>query len=175
MSPCFLSSIQQEHLLQKDEAGYWRTTLQHVQPGLHYTYLIDGEISRPDPASVSQPDGVHETSEVIDRSFLWTDENWTGLPLEDLIIYELHVGTFTPQQTFEGVIGKLDYLKDLGINAIEIMPVAQFAGGRNWGYDGVYPFAVQNTYGGANGLKKMVNAAHKKGIAVLYLMWCIIM
>ncbi len=159
--------ISEEHPLQKDEAGYWKISLQNIPPGLRYSYCIDNDIVHPDPASVSQPEGVHEASEVIDRRFSWTDDEWEGVPLEDMIFYEIHTGTFTPEQSFEGITAKLDYLKDLGINAIEIMPVAQFPGGSNWGYDGVYPFAVQNSYGGADGLKRLVNAAHGKGIAVV--------
>lgn len=153
--------------LQKDEAGYWQTTVENVEPGLRYWYRIDGEMERPDPASLSQPEGVHKASEVIDRSFAWTDDNWKGLPMEDLIMYELHVGTFTEEGTFESIIGKLDYLVDVGINAIELMPIGQFPGSRNWGYDGVYPYAAQNSYGGANRLKKLVDAAHAKGIAII--------
>ncbi len=159
--------FQQEYEMQKDEAGYWKKTLQNVAPGLRYFYKIDNAIIRPDPASVSQPDGVHQASEVIERNFEWTDLEWKGRCLDDLIIYEIHTGAFTQEQTFEGIIQKLDYVKELGINAIEIMPVAQFPGSRNWGYDGVYPYATQNSYGGANGLKELVNAAHEKGIAVL--------
>lgn len=153
--------------LSKNDSGYWQTTVQNAKPGLRYKYRLDGELERPDPASNSQPDGVHEASEVIDRSFVWTDANWKGLGLENMIIYELHVGAFSNEHTFEGIINKLDYLIDLGINTIELMPVGQFAGSRNWGYDGVYCYAAQNSYGGANGLKKLVNAAHKKGIAIL--------
>ncbi len=159
--------FQKEINLENDEAGYWKTTVQNIQPSLRYSYKIDNDIVRPDPASVSQPDGVHKDSEVIERQYNWTDNNWKGLPLHELIIYEIHTGTFTKEQSFEGIIKKLDYLKDLGINAIEIMPVAQFPGSQNWGYDGVYPFAAQNSYGGATGLKKLVNAAHQKGIAVI--------
>ena len=158
---------QKTYPMQKDDAGYWQTTVENVNPGLRYLYRIDGELERPDPASLSQPEGVHKASEVIDRSFNWTDDNWKGLPMEDLIIYELHTGTFTEKHNFEGIIDKLNYLVDLGINAIEIMPVAQFSGSRNWGYDGVYPYAVQNSYGGADGLKKLVDAAHAKGIAII--------
>ncbi len=153
--------------LQKDEAGYWKIQLPNVKPGLRYVYKIDDESIRPDPASRSQPDGVHKASEVINPDFNWTDNNWKGAALEELIIYEIHTGTFTSQQSFDGIIAKLDYLEELGINAIEIMPVAQFPGNRNWGYDGVYPYAVQNTYGGSEGLKRLVNAAHEKGIAVI--------
>src|SRR5262249_38603477 len=122
---------------------------------------------RPDPASRSQPEGVHGPSELIDPRFDWQEQNWRGIDLADLILYELHVGTFTPPGTFDGVIGQLDRLLDLGINAIEIMPVAQFPGRRNWGYDGVYPFAVQSSYGGAAGLKRLVDAAHQRGVAVV--------
>ncbi|TKK71510.1 malto-oligosyltrehalose trehalohydrolase [Ilyomonas limi] len=153
--------------LQKDDAGYWQATVENVTPGLRYLYRIDGEMQRPDPASLSQPEGVHKASEVIDHNFSWTDDSWKGIPLEDLIIYELHTGTFTQNHNFEGIINKMDYLVELGINAIEIMPIAQFPGSRNWGYDGVYPYAVQNSYGGVNGLKRLVNAAHTKGIAII--------
>lgn len=153
--------------MQKDEQGYWATTLQNIKPGTKYMFRLDGETDRPDPASLSQPDGVHNASEVIDRSFNWSDEGWKGMQLQDMILYELHTGTFTDQHDFRGIISKFDYLLDLGVNAIEIMPVAQFPGSRNWGYDGVYPYAVQDSYGGANGLKELVNAAHKKGIAVV--------
>jgi maltooligosyltrehalose trehalohydrolase len=158
---------QKTYPLQKDEAGYWQITVENAEPGLRYLYRLNGEMDRPDPASLSQPEGVHKASEVIDRSFNWTDGKWKGLPMEDLIIYELHVGTFTGEGTFEGIIEKLDYFAGLGINAIEIMPIAQFPGSRNWGYDGVYPYAAQNSYGGANSLKKLVDAAHAKGIAII--------
>lgn len=104
---------------------------------------------------------------MIDRNFTWNDSNWSGVPLESMIIYELHVGTFTPSGTFEAIIPRLKDLRELGVNAIEIMPVAQFPGDRNWGYDGVYPFAVQDSYGGTQGLKRLVNAAHQEGIAII--------
>lgn len=148
--------------------GYWTGLSEFATPGTRYTFTLDDETERPDPASQFQPTTVHEASEVIDHtSFNWTDRNWKGLPLEQYIIYELHVGTFSEEGTFEGVISKLTELQDLGVNAIEIMPVAQFAGSRNWGYDGVYPFATQNSYGGPEGLKKLVNACHEAGIAVV--------
>src|SRR5690606_13755212 len=95
-----------------------------------------------------------------------TDQQWKGIPFHQLVLYELHVGTFTPQGTFESIIARLDDLCELGINGIELMPVAQFPGDRNWGYEGVFPYAVQNTYGGPEGLKQLVNACHLKGIAV---------
>lgn len=153
--------------MEKDAFGYWSTRHSGVNPGDRYWFRIDGKDRFPDPASMAQPQGVHGASMVIDRSFAWTDSSWTGLPLDEMIIYELHVGTFTKEGTFDGVIGKLPYLKELGVNAIELMPVAQFPGSRNWGYDGVFPFAAQHSYGGANGLKRLVNAAHKEDIAVI--------
>ncbi|MBK0402990.1 malto-oligosyltrehalose trehalohydrolase [Adhaeribacter sp. BT258] len=154
--------------MQKTDFGYWSVMQENITPGTRYFFELNGQEVRPDPASHFQPEGVHESSAVVDHNyFAWTDKNWRGLELEDYIIYELHTGTFTPEHTFEGIISKLDYLLELGITAIEIMPVAQFPGERNWGYDGVYPFAVQNSYGGPDGLKKMVNACHEKGIAVV--------
>ena len=154
--------------MQKTANGYWQTTIEKVAPNTRYFFKLNNELLRPDPASLFQPDGVHEASAVVDnKAFAWTDQNWPGIPLEKLVVYELHTGTFTQDHTFEGIIQKLDYLLELGINAIEIMPVAQFPGARNWGYDGVYPFAVQDSYGGPEGLKKLVNACHEKGIAVV--------
>ena len=151
----------------KDERGYWRVTLADVPPGTAYFIRINKKNTFPDPASLSQPHGVHGPSVVADRFYSWTDSSWKGIPLGDMIIYELHVGTFTASGNFDGVISKLDYLKSLGINAIELMPVAQFPGERNWGYDGVFPFAVQHSYGGYAGLKKLVDEAHNHDIAVI--------
>ncbi|MEQ9552291.1 MAG: malto-oligosyltrehalose trehalohydrolase [Coleofasciculus sp. G3-WIS-01] len=152
--------------LQKDEWGYWQETVK-ADPGTLYVYQLDGSLERPDPASHYQPQGVHGSSQVVDHQFNWTDDSWQGIPLKDLIIYELHVGTFTPEGTFESIIPRLSYLQDLGITAIEIMPVAQFPGSRNWGYDGVYVYGVQESYGGPGGLKKLVDACHQAGIAVI--------
>ena len=152
--------------LQQDESGYWQETV-NADPGTLYVYQLDGSLERPDPASHYQPEGVHGSSQVVDHQFDWTDESWQGIPLKDLIIYELHVGTFTPEGTFESIIPRLSYLQDLGITAIEIMPVAQFPGSRNWGYDGVYVYGVQESYGGPAGLKKLVDACHQAGIAVI--------
>jgi len=159
----------QTYPLTVDALGYWTTfALDKVKPGDRYQYRLNGSDFRPDPASLSQPDGVHAASAVVDlQAQEWTDKKWKGIALKDMIIYELHVGTFTSEGTFEGVISKLDYLKDLGINTLELMPVAQFPGTRNWGYDGVYPYAVQHSYGGAKGLQKLVNACHEKGLAVV--------
>lgn len=162
----FLVDKNTGHPLKKDERGYWSIKLDNIKPGSKYLYRINNKLL-PDPASRHQPEGVHGPSAVADRSFQWTDYGWKGLPLGKMIIYELHVGTFTREGTFDGVISKLPYLKDLGINAIEIMPIAQFPGNRNWGYDGVFPFAVQDTYGGASGFKHLINEAHNHGIAII--------
>lgn len=148
--------------------GYWQTATSQLQPGDTYQFIMDDAIPLPDPASVSQPGGVHGPSEVLNlQQFGWTDSQWSNPPQEQYIIYELHTGTFSNEGNFEGIEKKLDYLKNLGITAIEIMPVAQFSGRRNWGYDGVFPFCVQNNYGGAKGLQQLVNACHQKKIAVV--------
>lgn len=153
--------------LQKKEHGYWFGVSKEIQRESLYKFLIDGKESLPDPASVSQPEDVHGVSAATDLlDFRWEDRKWENIALSSMIIYELHVGAFTEKGTFDAVISKLDYLKDLGVNVIEIMPVSQFPGSRNWGYDGVYPFCAQNSYGGAKGLQKLVNECHKKGIAV---------
>lgn len=151
----------------KDERGFWHCDVDNVAPGTSYLYRVNNKETFPDPASASQPQGVHGPSAVVDPAFPWTDLSWKGIPLSDMVIYELHAGTFTKEGDFEGVISKLPYLKDIGINTIELMPVAQFPGTRNWGYDGVFPFAVQHSYGGVNGLKRLVDEAHKNGIAVV--------
>ncbi|MDY6783825.1 MAG: malto-oligosyltrehalose trehalohydrolase [Cyanobacteriota bacterium] len=154
--------------LQKDERGYWRATATDIPLGTRYRYQLAEDTLRPDPASYCQPNGVHQASQVVEfDSYTWQDANWQNLPLEDYIAYELHVGTFTPEGTFEGIIPYLSHLKDLGINAIELMPIAQFPGDRNWGYDGVYPFAVQQSYGGIEGLQHLVDACHDQGFAVI--------
>ena len=153
--------------LQRESQGYHHAVLEGVEPGSLYLYRLDEGLERPDPASGSQPQGVHGPSEVVDPTFPWQDHGWDGLPLDAYIIYELHVGTFTPEGTFEAIIPHLDSLKDVGITAVELMPVAQFPGHRNWGYDGVYPFAVQNSYGGPGSLKRLVNACHQRELAVV--------
>lgn len=154
--------------MNKNEQGYWTLSLENSVPVREYFYRIDSDRDRPDPASFSQPQGVHGPSQLIDHSaFVWEDQEWKNLPLKNMIFYELHAGTFTSEGTFEAIINRLDNIKELGINAMEIMPVSQFPGSRNWGYDGVYPFAVQNSYGGPEGLKRLVNACHQRGIAVV--------
>ena len=139
------------------------------QKALRYVYDLgaNGEKMRPDPASRFQPEGVHGPSEIApQRGFRWTDGGWRGLPISEIVFYEVHVGTFTPEGTFEAIIPRLRELKDLGISAIELMPVAQFPGKRNWGYDGVFPFCVQNSYGGPSGLKQLVDACHRENLCV---------
>ena len=150
------------------ELGLWTLTTDSLKPGDLYFFKLDGKVQFPDPASLSQPDGVHGASQAVNnREFNWTDEKWKNFALKDYIFYELHVGTFTSVGTFAAIEEKLDYLIDLGITAIEIMPVSQFSGERNWGYDGVFPFSVQNSYGGAKGLQQLVNTCHNKGLAVV--------
>jgi maltooligosyltrehalose trehalohydrolase len=137
-------------------------------PGDLYSFVFDDGRERPDPLSRSQPNGVHGPSQIVDPgAFTWTDGDWTGIALEDYIFYELHTGTFTPEGTFAGVASKLEYLRDLGITAIELMPVASFPGERNWGYDGVDLFAPHSAYGGPDELKALVNACHREGLAVV--------
>ena len=149
--------------------GYWEATVSGVSADACYSYAINQRLQRPDPASRFQPEGVHGPSVVVDPSgFSWKDGHWRGLPLDEFIIYELHVGTFTPEGTFDGVISKLPYFRDaVGVTALELMPVAQSPGVRNWGYDGAYLFAPQANYGGPVGLKRLVDACHVHGLAVI--------
>ena len=147
--------------MQRTQRGYHEATVDGIQLGARYVYCLDGKKDRPDPASKFQPDGVHRASAIIDaRGHQWKDATWRGLPLEEYIIYEVHVGTYSHEGTFDAIIPHLGELKDLGVTALELMPVAQFPGSRNWGYDGVYPFAVQNSYGGPEGLQRLVDACH---------------
>jgi maltooligosyltrehalose trehalohydrolase len=136
--------------------------------GSRYMFRSPDGRMLPDPASRHQPDGVHRASAVFDaRSFKWTDSSFTGRSLRESVIYEMHVGTFTPEGTFDAAGTRLDGLSELGVTAVEIMPVAQFPGERNWGYDGVYPFAVQNSYGGPLAMQRFVDAAHARGLSVI--------
>ena len=154
--------------LEMKECGYYEAVLQDVAAGSRYFYRLDGVIERADPASRLQPSGVHGPSQVVDVSaFQWRDREWPGSPLEDYVIYELHVGTYSPQGTFDAIIPHLDELRQLGVTALEIMPVAQFPGERNWGYDGTFPFAVQSSYGGPAGFQRLVNACHQHGLAIV--------
>jgi maltooligosyltrehalose trehalohydrolase len=148
--------------------GVFEVVAPEVDAGADYKYVIDNDRERPDPVSRWQPEGVHGPSRVVDpERFVWTDQGWEGIPLKDFLIYELHIGTFTPEGTFDSAISKLPFLKELGITAVEIMPVAEFPGGRNWGYDGAHIYAPQSTYGGPDGLKRLVDACHREGLAVV--------
>lgn len=157
------------------DKGYHQGVADDVEPGAWYFYRLHKRDAtgksridrRPDPASRFQPEGVHGPSQVVSRTFDWQENCWHGRSLSRYIIAEVHVGVFTPAATFDGVIGELHRLKDAGFTALELMPVAQFPGNRNWGYDGVYPFAVQDSYGGPEGLKRLVNACHDKDLAVI--------
>jgi maltooligosyltrehalose trehalohydrolase len=149
------------------DRGYFFGTAKDVNAGALYQYVLDGKTARPDPVSQFQPRGVHGPSQVMDGRFDWNDKAWRGLELKKYVLYELHVGTFTPEGTFDAIIPRIANLKQLGITAIELMPVAQFPGARNWGYDGTYPFAVQDSYGGPAALKRLVNACHEQGMAVV--------
>jgi maltooligosyltrehalose trehalohydrolase len=156
----------QRYPLARGDCGYFMGSAP-VGSGARYHVVRDNRPGRPDPASRFQPEGVHGPSEIVSPDFNWTDSNWRGIALPDYVIYELHIGTFSAEGTFDGALAHLDELKDLGVTAIEIMPVAQFPGTRNWGYDGVQLFAVQNSYGGPAALKRLVDACHQRGIAVV--------
>jgi maltooligosyltrehalose trehalohydrolase len=150
-----------------EERGYFSLTRPDVPDGQRYAYRLDNGPERPDPASLWQPDGVHGPSAVFrPERFAWTDHGWAGVCREDLVIYELHTGTFTPEGTFEAIIPRLPSLRDLGVTAVELMPVAQFPEGRNWGYDGTLLYAAQNSYGGPRALQRLVDACHAAGLAV---------
>jgi maltooligosyltrehalose trehalohydrolase len=150
------------------DRGVWEISIAAAKAGDRYGYRIDGGDPLPDPVSRSQPDGVHALSAIVDPSdFHWTDEAWRGVSMADFVLYEIHVGTFTPEGTFDGAIARLPDLLALGVTAIEIMPIASFPGRRNWGYDGVHLYAPQESYGGAEGFRRFVNAAHGHGIGVV--------
>ena len=152
----------------KVDPEWFELTTNKASAGSHYQFVIDGESHVPDPASRFQPQDVHGPSEVISPdNFDWADANWNGRPWEEAVIYELHVGTFSPPGTFAGVEQKLDYLAGLGVTAIELMPVSDFFGKRNWGYDGVLPYAPDSSYGRPEDLKRLIQSAHNKGLMVL--------
>lgn len=151
-----------------EQEGWFGIITDKAAVQTRYRYRIDGDMRVPDPASRFQPDDVHGTSEVIDpRAYTWRDGGWRGRPWEEAVIYELHVGTFTPAGTFAAVRDKLDHLVELGVTALELMPVADFPGARNWGYDGVLPYAPDSRYGRPEDLKALVDAAHARGLMVL--------
>jgi maltooligosyltrehalose trehalohydrolase len=152
-----------------DEQGWWRLDVDEADAGADYCYLIDDDDKcYPDPRSQWQPHGVHGMSRVYaDDAFAWSDAKFRAAPLPSAIFYELHIGTYTRKGTLDAAIGRLDYLAELGITHVELMPVASFAGNHGWGYDGVALFSVHEPYGGPDALKRFVNAAHEKGLAVL--------
>lgn len=153
--------------MKREDEGYFSHVEAQVPEGQRYAYRLDGGEERADPCSLWQPEGVPGPSAVVrPERFGWSDANWKGIGREELVFYEIHVGTFTKEGTFEAVIPRLGALRDLGITALEIMPVGQFPGARNWGYDGVLPYAAQNTYGGPMGLQRLVDACHGAGLAV---------
>jgi maltooligosyltrehalose trehalohydrolase len=152
-----------------DGQGWWRLNVDSAGPGTDFGYILDDDPKPyPDPRSQWQPNGVHALSRIYDQSaFAWSDEGFQAPPLAGAVIYELHVGTFTPQGTFDAAIERLDYLAELGVTHVELMPVASFEGNHGWGYDGVALYAVHEPYGGPDGLKRFVDASHSRGLAVL--------
>ena len=152
-----------------DDRGWWSAEIDEACPGTDYAFLLDDDPTPyPDPRSPWQPEGVHGPSRLYDHAaFHWSDAGWQPLPLHSAIIYELHVGTFTSEGTFDSAIRRLDHLVDLGITHVEPMPVAEFPGMHGWGYDGVALFAVNHNYGGPDGLKRLVDAAHARGLGVI--------
>lgn len=154
--------------MRSEPSGWWNGGVEGAGPGCDYGFVLDSEGPYPDPRSLSQPNGVHALSRVVEHStFRWTDAGFRPAPLSAAIVYELHVGTFTPAGTFEAAIEKLDHLVRLGITHVELMPVNAFPGHHGWGYDGVGLFAVHQPYGGPEGLKRLVDACHARGLAAL--------
>lgn len=148
--------------------GYHQAVVGEVSAGVRYFYRLEDGRELPDPASRFQPEGVHGPSQLVETGgFRWTDHNWRGRTLQGSILYEVHIGTYTREGTFVGLIPQLARLVELGVTSIEIMPVAQFPGARNWGYDGVYEYAPQNSYGGPEGLQRLVDAIHAHGLAAI--------
>jgi len=151
-----------------EPAGGWWSAETQASPGKDYAFSLDGGEPLPDPRSLWQPEGPFGPSRLVDHArFAWSDQRWQAPPLASAVIYELHIGTFTPDGTFDAAIAQLDHLVALGVTHVEVMPVAQFPGARGWGYDGVDLYAPQNTYGGPDGLKRLVDACHVRGLAAL--------
>jgi maltooligosyltrehalose trehalohydrolase len=154
--------------MQQVEGGWWLLEVSFAEAGAEYGFVLDDEGPFPDPRSAWQPQGIDGPSRTVDHAaFRWTDTNWHAPPLSSAIIYELHIGTFTPAGTFDAVIDKLDYLKNLGITHVELMPVNEFSGSHGWGYDGVDLYAPHHAYGAPEGLKRLVDACHGRGLAVI--------
>ena len=154
--------------MERGAGGWWAIPVDEAGPGSDYAFKINGCPPRPDPRSAYQPRGMCGPSQVVDHAaFAWSDSGWRGVPLAGSVLYELHVGTFSAEGTFDGAIGHLGHVADLGADAIELMPVAEFSGDRGWGYDGVDLFAPHHAYGGPDGLKRLVDAAHDHGLGVV--------
>jgi maltooligosyltrehalose trehalohydrolase len=164
---CLARGSADEFLSMQPEADGWFQTIVEAAPGARYRYRINGDVQVPDPAARFQPEDVHGRSAVVDpTAWHWADGDWRGRPWEEVVLYELHVGTFTPQGTFAGVKERLDHLVDLGVTAVELMPVSECPGARNWGYDGALPFAPEARYGSPADLKDLIQTAHAKGLMV---------
>jgi maltooligosyltrehalose trehalohydrolase len=162
-----LDLVGERHPMSSSARGWWQVDV-HAGAGTDYTFILDGGERRPDPRSRWQPNGVHGPSRVYDdSSFPWTDQQWRGVPLPGSVLYELHIGTFTEDGTFDAAIERLDHLVDLGISAVELLPCNAFAGRWGWGYDGVAWYAVHEPYGGPDGLKRFVDACHARGLGVV--------
>ncbi len=157
------------HPMARDDTGWWRTEVAEARPGSAYAFLLDDDPTPlPDPRSRRQPSGVHATSRLYDQDgFIWTDHSWTGRPLPGSVVYELHIGTFTPKGTFGSAIERLDHLVELGIDLVEVLPVNAVDGPRNWGYDGVGWYAVTENYGGPDSFKRFVDACHARGMGIV--------
>lgn len=156
------------HPLERADAGWWQGKVAHAAAGTRYFFEIDGSEPIPDPRSAFQPEGINGPSQIVDhRSFRWSDALWQARPLSSAVIYELHIGTFTPEGTFLSTMERLDHLVSLGVTHVEIMPVNEFSGSWGWGYDGVDLFAPHHAYGTPDDLKQLVNTCHAKGLAVL--------
>lgn len=153
--------------MRRDPDGWHRTSVPSARPGDRYVFALQDGARVPDPASRFNPEDVHGPSEVTDPDFAWRVPEWRGRPWEDAVIYEVHIGTFTPEGTYKAAQGRLGDLRALGITAVELMPLADFPGSRNWGYDGVLPFAPDSSYGLPSELKEFVDAAHAQGLMVL--------
>ena len=154
--------------MQRHEDGWWSGSAEDARAGTDYAFSVEKGPALPDPRSPFQPSGVHGPSRIVDHgAFAWSDGGWRGLPLPGSILYECHIGTFSGEGTFDGAIGRLEHLVGLGVDAIELMPVAEFSGDRGWGYDGVDLFAPHHAYGGPDGLKRLIDAAHSCGLGVV--------
>ncbi|HEY5488772.1 MAG TPA: alpha-amylase family glycosyl hydrolase, partial [Candidatus Limnocylindrales bacterium] len=154
-------------VLERREGGWWLSA-ESLPPGTDYAFSIDGSEALPSPRARWQPTGVQGPSRIVDPgAFEWHDAGWQAAPLASAVIYELHIGTFTDDGTFDAAIARLDHLVSLGVTHVELMPVAEFSGDRGWGYDGVDLYAPHHAYGGPNGLAHLVDAAHQRGLAII--------